>query len=100
GLAAGLICDPFSFHTLRSFLVDVFTLRALLKPTRKTRDEIREGALIDAQKRCLRTWRGVSHLTQPGICSTKDVVYLRGYLAVCDRLQQEQTAFDHLLVGS
>ncbi len=99
GLAAGVVCSPFSFHALRSFLMDTSTLRGLLA-AKKTRDEIQKEALKNAHKRCLRTWRGISDLSSPGICATKDSVYLRGYLAVCDRLQQEPTAFDHLLVGS
>jgi hypothetical protein len=100
GLASGLICSPLSFHELRSFLIDVFTLRDSLATTRKTKDEIQEMALRNSQKRCLRTFRGVSHFSVPGICALKDGVYLRGYLAVCDRLQQEPSAFSRLLVGS
>ncbi len=99
GLAAGVVCSPFSFHALRSFLMNTSTLRGLLA-AKKTRDEIQKDALKTAHKRCLRTWRGVSNLSSPGICATKDSVYLRGYLAVCHKLQQEPTAFDRLLVGS
>lgn len=99
GLAAGVVCSPFSFHALRSFLMNTFTLRGLLV-AKKTRDEIQKDALKNAHKRCLRTWRGVSNLASPGICATKDSVYLRGYLAVHHKLQQEPAAFDRFLVGS
>ncbi len=99
GLAAGVVCSPFSFHTLRSFLMNTFTLRGRLS-AKKTEDEIQKDALKNAHKRCLRTWRGVSNLSSPGICATKDSVYLRGYVAVCQKLRQEPTAFERLLVGS
>jgi tetratricopeptide (TPR) repeat protein len=99
GLAAGIVSRPYSFHTLRSFLVNMFTLRGRLA-AKKTPNEIEQDALKYAHKRCLRTWRGVSNLSHPGICATKDSIYLRGYLAVCEKLQQEPATFDRLLVGS
>jgi hypothetical protein len=99
GLAAGVVCSPFSFHTLRSFLMNTFILRGRLA-AKKTENEIQQDALRNAHKRCLRTWRGVSNLLSPGICATKDSLYLRGYNAICQKLQQEPTVLDRLLVGS
>ena len=40
------------------------------------------------------------HLDRPGICSTKDTVYLRGFLAVSQALMEENAMFERLMVGS
>ncbi len=100
GLACGLVSEPFTFSKLRLFLEDVNTLRSLLSEKKLTLAEIQEDARRSAQNRCLRTWRGVTHLAQPGICSTKDSVYLRGYLSVTKALNEENVAFEQVMVGS
>ncbi len=100
GLASGLVCEPFTFMKLLLFLEAVNTLRSLLAEKKLTADEIREGARRSAQNRCLRTWRGVTYLTQPGICSTKDSVYLRGYLSIIKALNEEKVAFEQVMVGA
>lgn len=62
--------------------------------------QIQEEARRNAQNRCLRSWRGVTNLAHPGICSTKDNVYLRGYLSVSQALAEDKEIFDRLMVGA
>ena len=100
GLASGVICEPFTFTRLLMFLESVNVLRSLLAGRGLTVAEIREDARKNAQSRCLRTWRGVTHLVRPGICSTKDAVYLRGFLAASQALMEEDAMFERLMVGS
>ncbi len=100
GLATGVICEPFTFTRLLMFLESVFVLRSLLAGKGLTAVELREDARKNAQNRCLRTWRGVTHLARPGVCSTKDTVYLRGYLAVSQALGADDAMFERLMVGS
>jgi tetratricopeptide (TPR) repeat protein len=100
GLASGLISDPFTFRKLLLFLEKVNTIRSLLVEKTLTAAEIQESARRNAQNRCLRTWRGVTHLNQPGIYSAKDSVYLRGYLSVIKALDEEKVAFEQMMVGS
>jgi tetratricopeptide (TPR) repeat protein/transcriptional regulator with XRE-family HTH domain len=100
GLASGLLCEPYTFRKLLLFLEEVNTLRSLLSENKQTADEIRKDALRSAENRCLRTWRGVAHLSQPGICSTKDSVYLRGYLSVIKALDEGKIAFEQMMVGA
>jgi len=100
GLAVGVICEPYTFRKLQMFLESVNTLRSLLAEENLSVAEIQENARRNAQNRCLRTWRGVTDLTRPGICSTKDNVYLRGYLAVSQVLAKDTMAFERLMVGA
>ncbi len=60
---------------------------------------LQEDARRYAENRCLRTWRGVSHLAVPGICSNKDACYLQGFLAVCHAVGEDAIVFDRLMVG-
>jgi len=75
-------------------------LRSLLAKKEWSAAEMREDARRSAESRCLRTWRGVSDLTQPGICSIKDSVYLRGYLSIVKALKEEGVPFERVMVGS
>ena len=100
GLAAGVMCKPYTFRELQLFLESVNILQSLFAESDLPFTEIREEARRNAQNRCLRTWRGVTDLTHPGICSVKDNVYLRGYLAVSQALEKDRTTFERLMVGS
>lgn len=100
GLAAGVMCKPYTFRELQLFLESVNILQSLFAESDLPFTEIREEARRNAQNRCLRTWRGVTDLTHPGICSVKDNVYLRGYLAVNQALEKDRTTFERLMVGS
>jgi hypothetical protein len=85
---------------LLTFLESVNMLRGLLAGKGLTLAEIGEDARKNAQSRCLRTWRGVSQLSPPGICSAKDSVYLRGYLTVTQALKEGKATFERLMVGA
>ena len=100
GLASGAMGKPYTFLKLLSFLEGVNVVRSLLAEGHQTLSEIQERAQKNAQSRCLRTWRGVTNLTRPGICSTKDHVYLRGYLAVNQALENNEILFEQLMVGA
>jgi hypothetical protein len=62
--------------------------------------QLREKARRYAENRCLRTFRGVTHLEHLGICSNKDTLYLRGFLKVCQALERDPEIFEQLMVGS
>lgn len=100
GLAAGVICEPYTFRKLLLFLQSVNLLRSLLAEEDRPLSELQEEALRNAQNRCLRTWRGVTDLRRAGICSAKDNVYLRGYLAVNQVLEKVTLTFERLMVGA
>lgn len=100
GLACGVVCDPFTFGGLLTLLESVNVLRGLLAGKGSTVAEVEEEARKNAQSRCLRTWRGVSQLGLPGICSTKDSVYLRGYLAITQALKEGKATFEQLMAGA
>lgn len=99
GLAAGIVCSPLSFRDLLVFIEQVSLLIDLLDGKALT-PQLRDKARKYAENRCLRTYRGVTHLKNRGICSNKDTYYLRGFLAVCRELEREPAVFDRLMVGS
>jgi transcriptional regulator with XRE-family HTH domain/tetratricopeptide (TPR) repeat protein len=99
GLAAGIMGESYTFRKLLAFLTDITLLRSLLTKSDHSAEDQLQRARRTAQNRCLRTFRGVTDLTSPGICSTKDHVYLRGYLAVSRALERQETTLDQLMVG-
>jgi len=48
---------------------------------------------------CLRTFRGVPDLDKPGVCYSKDVVYLRGLLMIKRAIAEDATILERLAVG-
>jgi len=100
GLASGVICPPLPFSALYQLFKAIKMLTDLLAGKQANRERLLQDAHTYAQNRCLRTFRGVSNLAQPGICSTKDVLYQRGYFAVAAALQEDPTRFDRLMVGA
>jgi hypothetical protein len=100
GLASGAICPPLPFSALYQVFRAIKLLTDLLAGKQASRAKLLEDAHTYAQNRCLRTFRGVSDLTRQGICSTKDILYQRGYFAVAARLQEDPTRFDRLMVGA
>lgn len=47
----------------------------------------------------MRTFRGVPHLEQPGICLTKDVVYQRGLRQIEQAVATDEHVLERLMVG-
>lgn len=99
GLAAGIACSPLSFRELLIFIEQVSLLVDLLDGKELT-PQLLEKARRYAENRCLRTFRGITHLENRGRCSNKDTYYLQGFLAVCRELEKDPTVFERLMVGS
>lgn len=99
GLVSGIACSPLSFRELLLFTESVSLLIDLLDGKEFTA-RLQEKARRYAENRCLRTFRGVTHLEHPGICSNKDTLYLRGFLKVCQELEGNPEVFERLMVGS
>ena len=99
GLAAGVACPPLSFRELLLFIEQVSLLTDLLDGKELT-PQLQEKTRRYAENRCLRTFRGVTHLAERGVCSNKDTYYLRGFLTVCRELESDPSAFERLMVGS
>lgn len=100
GLAAGVTSSPLSFRELFQFIESVSLLIDLLDRKETPVAQLQEKARRYAENRCLRTFRGVTDLGRPGICSNKDTYYLRGFLKVCRELERSPKLFDQLMVGS
>jgi tetratricopeptide (TPR) repeat protein/transcriptional regulator with XRE-family HTH domain len=99
GLAAGVCTPPQTFRSLSSFLELFLILYRQLRRPDEDFQTVQKKARELAQALCLRTYRGVPDLTEPGICSTMDVVYLRGFLMIEDAIAQDETILDRLAVG-
>lgn len=101
-LSSGVVIAAHSFRALFLFLEQYHLLSELLKQDATQPGEaMRERARSLALTRCLRTFRGVPDLTQPGICSMKDTGYVRGYVAIKEALsQQGEEVLTWLMVGA
>ena len=100
GLASGAICPPLTFSVLYQVFTAVKLLTDLLAGKQASAEKLLADARKYAQNRCLRTFRGVSDLSRLGICSTKDILYQRGFFAVEAALREDPTRFDRLMVGA
>ncbi len=98
GLMAGVINPPLSFSDLVDFLQRAFLTRNLYYQTYETDLAAEQAAKEEALRRALRTVRGVPDLTQAGVCSLLDRVYLQGYLDLLEFLQEGKD-IQKLLVG-
>ncbi len=99
GLASGVCTPPQTFQSLFSFLEPFLILYRRLRRPDEDAETARKKARELALALCLRTYRGVSDLTAPGVCSTMDVVYLRGLLMIEEALAQSEAILDRLAVG-
>lgn len=99
GMASGIITPPQPFSALYTFFnLLAFLHRRLLRPWNdRKRDQ--ERAHQFALRRSLRTYRGVSDLSQAGICYLQDVVYLRGMMLIQQVVAEDETVLDRLAVG-
>ncbi len=84
GLASGVVTPPQTFSLLFSFFEPFLLLYRLLWRDDEDRPTAEQRARRNAFARCLRTFRGVPNLERPGVCFTKDVVYLRGLRSIGD----------------
>jgi tetratricopeptide (TPR) repeat protein len=99
GLAAGVLVPPQTFLPLYTFLADFLLLYRLVYLGNEEMETAQTKARTVAQTRCLRTYRGVPDLSQPGICYPKDAVYQRGLFQVYDAVAQDPAVLDWLAAG-
>ena len=99
GLASGVQTEPQTFSSLFAFFESFLLLYRLLWRNDEEKQVAMERAQKNAITRCLRTFRGVPDLKEPGICFTKDVVYLRGLLHIEREVSLDETVLDRLAVG-
>jgi hypothetical protein len=99
GLASGVVTPPQTFSSLFAFFEPFLLLYRLLWRDDEDRATAEQRARKNALMRCLRTYRGVTDLQRPGICFTKDVVYLRGLLTIERAVASDETMLDRLAVG-
>jgi len=99
GLACGSVGHPQTFFSLFTFLEPFLLVYRLLWRSDEDRATAEARARRNARIYCLRTFRGVPNLECPGVCFTKDVVYLRGYLQIEQAVAQDKTVLDRLTVG-
>ena len=99
GLACGSIAPPQTFSSLFTFLEPFLLVYRLLWRNDEDRPTAEARARRNARIYCLRTFRGVPDLRKPGVCFTKDVVYLRGYLQIERAVSEDEEILDRLAVG-
>jgi tetratricopeptide (TPR) repeat protein/transcriptional regulator with XRE-family HTH domain len=99
GLACGIATPSQTFSSLFAFFERFLLVYRLLWRNDEERPTAEERARKNARIRCLRTFRGVTDLDRPGVCFTKDVVYLRGYLQIEQAVAADETVLDRLAVG-
>ncbi len=99
GLACGACTPPQSFLALCTFLESFFFVKTLLAHPEKEPEEVRQRARKTALTYCLRVFRGVPDLTKPGICYTKDGIYLRGLQMIEQAVAEDEGILDRLAVG-
>jgi len=99
GLASGIRTEPQTFTSLYSFFEPFLLLYRLLWRGDEDRETAVQRAKKNALMRCLRTFRGVPNLRDAGVCFTKDVVYLRGLLAIEREVSFDENVLDRLSVG-
>jgi hypothetical protein len=99
GLANGVVTPPQTFSSLFSFFEPFLLLYRLLWRDDEDWATAEQRARRNALMRCLRTYRGVTDLQRPGVCFTKDVVYLRGLLKIEHAVADDETVLDRLAVG-
>jgi len=99
GLAAGVLVPPQSFLSLYTFLADFLLLYRLVFLGNEEIEAAQAKARNVAQTRCLRSFRAVTDLSQPGICYPKDAAYERGLFQIYDAVAQDPAVLDWLAAG-
>jgi hypothetical protein len=99
GLASGVVTRPLTFSQLFAFLEQFLYLYRRLKQLDKDEQRTRVKARDLARNRCLRTFRGVPDLTVAGVAYVKDALYMRGERLVSQRIEQDSTVLERLMVG-
>lgn len=98
-LASGAIAQPQSFLAVFRFFEAFLFLYRLIRRPDQDEATARKSARILAETFCLRAFRGVPHLEQPGVYYSKDIVYLRGFLQVQKAAVEDPGILERLAVG-
>lgn len=99
GLASGVMTSPQSFRSLYQFLRTFLVLYRLIRRPDQNEETARHASHELALMLCLRAFRGVPDLDQPGVCYSKDVVYLRGLRLIEQAVATDATLLQRLAVG-
>lgn len=99
GMASGVLTHPQTFRRSLAFFELFLLLYRLLRHSDQDMQAAQKRAHDLALLRCLRTYRGVPDLTEAGMCSTKDAVYLRGYHLIERAFAKNEAILDRLTVG-
>jgi len=99
GMACGIVMEPQTFLSLFTFFEPFLLLYRLLWRSDEEKQTAEQRARKNAITRCLRTFRGVPDLKEPGVCFTKDVVYLRGLWTIEREVLHDESILDRLSVG-
>ncbi len=99
GLACGVMTPPQTFLSLYTFYEFQTSLHYLLNYPDLEKQEAQKQAQSYALARCLRKYRGVPDLTQPGVCYLADSSYLYGLRLVEQASAEDATVLDRLAVG-
>ena len=99
GLARGVLSHPQTFRSLYTFFEELFLLYRLLWGTDRDGEAAQKRAQQLALARCLRTFRGVPDLQQPGLCYSIDVHYLRGLQLIERAVAEDAAVLEQLAVG-
>lgn len=99
GLASGVLTSPQTFLSLYTFFRAFYWLYQLLQRPDANAQKVQQRASKYALSLCLRTFRGVPNLERPGVCYTKDALYLRGLWKIERAAAQDKMVLDYLAVG-
>lgn len=99
GLASGVMTPPQSFRSLYQFLRTFLVLYRLIRRPDQNEETARYASHELALILCLRAFRGVPHLDQPGVCYSKNVVYLRDLRLIEQAVATDATLLQRLAVG-
>ncbi len=99
GLASGVVGRPQTFTSLFAFFEPLLLVYRLLWRDDEDMPTAQQRARRNALIQCLRTYRGVPDLKRAGVCFSKDVVYLRGYLQIEHAVAEDPAVLDRLTVG-
>ncbi len=100
GLACGVMTPPQTFFSLCTFFEFFALLHYLLHYPNLEKQKAQTLAQSYAISRCLRIYRGVPDLTQPGICYLEDTVHLYGLHLIEQAVAVDATVLDRLAVGN
>ena len=92
GMALGIDGKPKDFRDVYEFLEQYYLFQQRLGRSSK------QDPLEEAWTTTVRTFRGTDCST-PGVCFTKDKVYLEGYISICQLVSKDPQSMSHWNIG-